>query len=206
MEQAFKSENLRKFLLKYDVPLEGAWHRQRVIVLPEALAVYEEAKRLRKVGGCDVEEVVAKLIEAGDKGLHMCYVMAGETLANRLGFDLNFKTFNGDLLLSAMKVTIGRISEYFKRAGEKNVPEGWELLSSIHLAIYDRFQDHDSLVAGFRACCEAGRLGSDRAYADFYVLFRDQFHLFRRSYGDVPQCDLWKSLKSFIEDQPTKPV
>jgi hypothetical protein len=202
MKQAFESENLRRILLKYCVPLKGTSRRQRVIVLPEVHAMYEEAARLRTEGG-DVEDFVAKCNEAGDSGLHLCYVIAGEALALRLGFDLNYETYNGDLPLSAMKATIDRIIEYFKRAGEKNVPEGWEYLTSIHLAINDRFQDHDSLVAGFRACREAGRLGSSRAHSNFYALFRDQYPLFKRSYGAAPQYDLWKSLKSFIEDQPT---
>ncbi len=116
------------------------------------------------------------------------------------GFNLNSQTYNGTLPLEEHQETISRISNYFKKAGKSNVPEGWEALVDLHLAIYKKTENSEDRVTAFEGLKKAGQLGSTQSYTDFYRHFKDQFSAFIQAYGAPLQSDLWKDLKTFIEE------
>ena len=206
LEQAVDRTDLREVLSKYYLKrafIKFSGKRVKNIILPEAAALADEAHKLSRTR--QYEQAIAKYVEAGDKGLYLCYVEAGGVLTKQLGFNLNLQTYDGDLPLVEYQETINRISNYFRQAGEKNIPGGWEVLIDLHLTIYEKTKSYDELVIAFRGLRKAGQLGSTQSYADFYRHFNDQYPAFTQEHGAAPQYDLWKRLKSFIEEveQPT---
>ena len=201
LEQAVDRPDLREVLSKYYLKkafIKFSGKRVKNIILQEATALSDEAHKLSKTR--QYEKAVAKYTEAGDKGLFLGYVAAGGILARQLGFNLNFQTYNGTIPLAEHQETINRMSQYFRQAGEKNIPGGWESLIDLHLAIYEKTENYDDLVIAFRGLRKAGQLGSKRSYADFHRHFKDQYPAFTQEHGAAPQYDLWKRLKSFIEE------
>ena len=201
LEQAFDRSELQEVLSKY--PLNRASRKfpygiSEMIVLPKALDLSDEAEKFARKQ--QYERAVAKYVEAGDKGLYLCYVEAGYVLAEKVGFNLSSQTYNGTLPLEEHQETISRISNYFKQAGKSNVPEGWEALVDLHLAIYKKTENYEDRVTVFEGLKKAGQLGSTQSYTDFYRHFKDHFSAFIQTYGAPLQSDLWKDLKTFIEE------
>ncbi len=85
LEKAVDRSDLREVLSKYRLNRASRkfpYDISEMIVLPEALGLSDEAEKLARKQ--QYERAVAKYVEAGDKGLYLCYVEAGYVLAEKV--------------------------------------------------------------------------------------------------------------------------